>query len=84
MFGNLSKNLVKAPHYFNNNIDTEPNLYSKIAQENILDTFSNLRKINSRNNTTRYFKERDFIKKNLKIDLNYNNNNPYCKNQTMC
>ena len=74
MFGNLSKNLVKAPHYFNNNIDTEPNLYSKIAQENILDTFSNLRKTNSKNITTRYFKERDFIKKNLKIDLNYNNN----------
>ena len=74
MFGNLSKNLVKAPHYFNNNIDTEPNLYSKIAQENILDTFSNLRKTNSKNITTRYFKERDFIKRNLKIDLNYNNN----------
>ena len=73
MLGNLSKSLIKAPHYFNINVDSEPNQYTKIAQENLLDTYSNLRRINSRN-STRYFKERDFVKKNLKIDLNYNNN----------
>ena len=74
MFGNLSKSLIKAPHYFNNNIDTEPNQYSKLSNEYLLDTFSNLRKLNTRNNNSRYFKERDFVKKNFKLDLNYNNN----------
>ena len=73
MLGNLSKSLIKAPHYFNINVDSEPNQYTKIAQENLLDTYSNLRRINSKI-STRYFKERDFVKKNLKIDLNYNNN----------
>ena len=74
MFGNLSKHLIKAPHYFNNNIDTEPNQYSKLSDEYLLDTFSNLRKLNTRSNNSRYFKERDFVKKNFKLDLNYNNN----------
>ena len=74
MFGNLSKSLIKAPHYFNNNIDKELNEYSKISGEYLLDTFSNLRKFKTRNNNSRYFKERDFVKKNLRLDLNYNNN----------
>ena len=74
MFGNLSKTLIKAPHYFNNNVETEPNQDSKLTRVNLLDTYSNLRKINSRNSNNRYFKEKDFIKKNLKLDLNYNNN----------
>lgn len=74
MFGNLSKSLIKAPNYFNANVDSEPNQYSKIAQESLLDTYSNLRNINSRYPSSRYFRERDFIKKNLKLDLNYNNN----------
>ena len=30
MFGNLSKSLIKAPNYFNANVDSEPNQYSKI------------------------------------------------------
>ena len=70
--GNLSKTLIKAPHYFNNNIDTEPNQYSKLSKVSLLDTFSNIRKVQK--NKTRYFKEKDFMKKNLIIDLNYNNN----------
>lgn len=74
MLGNLSKTLIKAPHYFNNNVDTEPTEYSKISRGNLLDTYSNLRKLNTGNNTSRYFKEKDFIKKNLRLDLNYNNN----------
>ena len=74
MFGNLSKTLIKAPHYFNNNVDTEPTQYSKLSRENLLDTYSNLRKLKTRNDTSRYFKEKDFIKRNLRLDLNYNNN----------
>ena len=74
MLGNLSKTLIKAPHYFNNNVDTEPTQYSKISKENLLDTYSNLRKLKTRNNALRYFKEKDFIKRNLRLDLNYNNN----------
>ena len=74
MFGNLSKSLIKAPHYFNNVIDTEPDQISKITRNNLLDTYSNLRKSNTRNSNYRYFKERDFLKKNLVLDLNYNNN----------
>jgi hypothetical protein len=74
MFGNLSKSLIKAPHYFNNVIDTEPDQFSKITRNNLLDTYSNLRKSNTRNSNYRYFKERDFLKKNLVLDLNYNNN----------
>ena len=74
MFGNLSKTLIKAPHYFNNNVETEPTQYSKLSRGNLLDTYSNLRKFKTRNDTSRYFKEKDFIKRNLRLDLNYNNN----------
>ena len=74
MFGNLSKSLIKAPHYFNNIVDMEQNQLSKISRNNLLDTYSNIRKVNSRNSNYRYFKERDFLKKNLILDLNYNNN----------
>ena len=74
MFGNLSKTLIKAPHYFNNNIGTEPNKNTKISEKFLLDTFSNIRKLNTRNYNSRYFRERDFVKKNLSLDLNYNNN----------
>lgn len=72
MFGNLSKNLIKAPHYFNNN--SEPNDLSKKTKFNLLDTYSNISKVNTRNSNIRYFKERDFLKKSLILDLNYNNN----------
>lgn len=74
MFGNLSKTLIKAPHYFNNNIDTDPNNDTKKSREFLLDTYSNIRQLNTRNYNYRYFKERDFVKKNLSLDLNYNNN----------
>ena len=74
MFGNLSKTLIKAPHYFNHNVDIETNKYSRLTKENLLDTYSNLRNLNTRNDNYRYFKERDFVRKNLKLDLNYNNN----------
>ena len=74
MFGNLSKNLIKAPHYFNNNIDTHPNNNSNLSKQNLLDTYSHIKRLHTRNDKPRYFKESDFIKKSLKLDLNYNNN----------
>ncbi len=72
MFGNLSKILIKAPPYFNNNIDKT---FSKISKEKLLDTYSKMHALNKRScNKARYFKERDFIHKFMKYDLNYNNN----------
>ena len=74
MFGNLSKSLIKAPHYFNINIDTQPNEHSKLSKQTLLDTYSHLRRLYTRNPKSTYFKESDYSKKNLKLDLNYNNN----------
>ena len=74
MFGNLSKSLIKAPHYFNINIDTQPNEHSKLSKQTLLDTYSHLRRLYTRNSKSPYFKESDYSKKNLKLDLNYNNN----------
>ena len=76
MFGNVSKSLIKVPNHFNINIESEPKTFSKKAYEKIINTNRNLRKINfyKSNKHSPYFKERDFIKKNLHLDLNYNNN----------
>ena len=76
MFGNVSKSLIKVPNHFNINIESEPKTFSKKAYEKIINTNRNLRKINfyKSNKHPHYFKERDFIKKNLHLDLNYNNN----------
>lgn len=79
MFGNLSKTLIKAPHYFNNN-QTYYSMASRFTEGNrpqLLDTFSSLsKKSNSKSdrNYSLYFKERDYLRKNLRLDLNYNNN----------
>ena len=74
MFGNLSKNLIKAPHYFNTHYDEGQNNNQKELGINLIDVYSNLRKIKGRNNIPRYFKEKDYVKKHLRLDLNYNNN----------
>ena len=72
MLGNLSKILIKAPPYFNNNIDKK---FSKKTKENILDTYSKMHLVNKgRANNMRYFKERDFIQKCMNFDINFNNN----------
>lgn len=73
MIGNLSKTIIKAPHYFNF-LQTDSMELSKVPEDNILDTFNTTKKKNSKINAQRYFKEGDFFKKNLKLDINYNHN----------
>lgn len=77
MLGNLSKVLIKAPLFFNNKTQTKrKNTLQKIPEENILDPFYQINHIKKRGNSLSgiYFKERDFWKKNLKLDINFNNN----------
>lgn len=76
MFGNLSKSLIKVPNHFNINIETEPKNFSKKTYEKIINTNKILRKLNfyKSNRHSKVFKERDYIKKDLLLDLNYNNN----------
>jgi len=77
MLGNLSKVLIKAPLFFNNKTQTKrKNTLQKIPEENILDPFYQINHIKKRGNSFSgiYFKERDFWKKNLKLDINFNNN----------
>ena len=94
MLGNLSKNLVKAPDYFNNiqTTKTKPYKLIKINRQQLMDTYSHFTKTantttnnnntnninkNNSNNTKRsfrYFREKDYLRKNLFLDLNYNNN----------
>ena len=76
MFGNLSKSLIKVPNHFNLNTENEQKNISKKEFEKILNNYNNLKKINfyKSNKNSHYFKERDFIKNNLHLDLNYNNN----------
>ena len=77
MLGNLSKVLIKAPLFFNNKTQIKrKNTLQKIPEENILDPFYQINHIKKRGNSLSkiYFKERDFLKKNLKLDINFNNN----------
>ena len=80
MFGNLSKSLVKVPNHFNINIDTEQKNNIRKSYEKIFNTNNKMKKLNfyKTNKHPHYFKERDFTKKNVHLDLNYNNN--YRKN----
>ena len=61
MLGNLSKVLFKAPSFFNNNN----------IQKN--DEDSTIYSFNSRH-INRYFREKDFWKKNFEPEINFNNN----------
>jgi len=77
MLGNLSKVLIKAPTFFINDTQSErKNSNQKIPEENILDPFYQIKHIQKRGNSFSniYFKEKDFWKKNLKLDINFNNN----------
>ena len=77
MLGNLSKVLIKAPLFFNNKTQIKrKNTLQKIPEENILDPFYQINHIKKRGNSLSkiYFKERDFLKNNLKLDINFNNN----------
>ena len=80
MLGNLSKSLVKTPGYFYNIQNKNSNTYklTKMNKQHLLDTYSNFIKtpknINNSKHSFRYFKEGDFTRRNLFLDLNYNNN----------
>ena len=76
MFGNLSKSLIKVPNHFNINIEHEKKNLSKKSFEKILNSNNNIKKLNyyKTNKRPHYFKEKDFINKNIHLDLNYNNN----------
>ena len=81
MLGNLSKILIKAPSFFNNQQQNQQNnqkeTLKKIPEENVVDPFYQINYIKNRenkNNGIYYFKEKDFWKKNLKLDMNFNHN----------
>ena len=72
MLGNLSKVLIKAPKFFNNQKKSLP----KIPEENTLDPFYQIKYIKNKENSINnyYFKEKDFWRKNSRLDMNFNNN----------
>ena len=81
MIGNLSKSLVKVPAYFKY-ISSNSTEKSKIGGKNFLDTFNQLNRNKEENKSNNYFykgyfRSKDFAKRNLKLDLNYNNNRRY-------
>ena len=68
MLGNLSKVLFKAPSFFNNSIQANTiNSLNKDDEDSTIYSF-NSRHIN------RYFREKDFWKKNFEPEINFNNN----------
>lgn len=81
MIGNLSKSLVKVPAYFKY-LSSYSSEKSRIVGKNFLDTFNQLNrnKYENESNNKRYkgyFRSRDFAKRNLNFDFNYNNNRRY-------
>lgn len=76
MLGNLSQTVIKVPNFFN--LLTKLSSYefqkTRYREPPLLDTFSQLKKINSHPNK-RYFRLNDHFKANAPYkDLNYNNN----------
>ena len=81
MLGNLSKILIKAPIFFSyhqqNLQNNKKDISQKKPEENIIDPFYQINHIKNRSNKKNnmyYFKEKDFWKKNLKLDMNFNHN----------
>ena len=79
MLGNLSKVLIRAPSSYNNHNNNHQNNQKeplqKIPEENILNPFYQISHIkNKEKNINFYFKEKDFWRKNLKLDMNFNHN----------
>lgn len=80
MLGNLSKVLIKAPGFFNNNINMQSNNIKDskniIKEENILNPFNSINILSKRENSINgiYFREKDFWKKNNIPEMNFNNN----------
>ena len=78
MLGNLSKVLIKAPGFFNNNIQSNNSKESKnnIIEDNVLNPFNSINILSKRGNSLNgiYFREKDFWKKNNIPEMNFNNN----------
>lgn len=80
MLGNLSKVLIKAPGFFNNNINMQSNNIkdskNNIKEENILNPFNSINILSKREKSLNgiYFREKDFWKKNNIPEMNFNNN----------
>ena len=73
MLGNLSKVLIKAPVFFNNQKD---NTLRKIPEENYLDPFNQINQIKNKDKSLNniYYKEKDYWRKNFMLDMNFNHN----------
>ena len=73
MLGNLSKVLIKAPGFFNNQKD---NTLRKIPEENYLDPFNQINQIKNKDKSLNkiYYKEKDYWRKNFMLDMNFNHN----------
>lgn len=73
MLGNLSKVLIKAPGFFNNQ---KKNILQKIPEENDLDPFYQINHIKNKEKSLNniYFKEKDYWRKNFILDMNFNHN----------
>jgi hypothetical protein len=77
MLGNLSKLLIKAPNFFNNN--TTQNTFKNVPKfnnnenPNIFNLNNEINKYNYKYNNI-YFRERDFWLKNYEPDINFNHN----------
>ena len=79
MYGNLSQTIVKIPKMFNilSNLSSARCLKTRYREPPLLDTFSQLKNVNSCLNH-RYFRVNDHFKENSPYkDLNYNNNKRY-------
>ena len=79
MLGNLSQNIVTVPHFFNffTKISSKEFSKTRYRAPPLLDTFSQIARLNSPPNK-RYFRYKDHFKKNsLYNDLNYNNDKRY-------
>ena len=79
MYGNLSQTIIKIPKMFNilSNLSSSRFLKARYREPPLLDTFSQLKNVNSCLNH-RYFRVNDHFKENSPYkDLNYNNNKRY-------
>ena len=79
MYGNLSQNVVQVPYMFQilSNLSSEKFKKTRYRELPLLDTFSQMKKVNSRPNK-RYFRINDHFKLNVVYrNLNYNNNKRY-------
>lgn len=79
MLGNLSQTIVQVPNFFQllTKLSSKEFAKTRYREPPLLDTFSQLKNINS-NLNKRYFRVNDHFKENAPYkDLNYNNNKRY-------